>query len=167
MGESNRFIPATLAACWLIAAADSLADNILLAGKAVDTSAGSELAFSLSGENRQDVIGGTIKLGDAEFTIDFLSAQNLVGATREADGKRHHALFSSSYSRVTYTGDPWFAAAEYRGCETPYNSYLAVYTLDKQAASQLPDPPFPALAQKAELAEQSVVYCFVSAPLDR
>jgi hypothetical protein len=139
--------------------------DVLLVGKAADDSE-KTLAFSLSGNSRSDVIGGTISLGDATYEITHVSANNLIGGQRTHQGKTEFVIFSSSFSPVTATGQPWVASEKYIACDQEYNSFLALYRVD-DSAEALPQLPFRQLAESEIESEQSAVFCFISAPEDR
>ena len=131
-----------------------------------------ELSFLLTGENRQDVIGGEIKLGERAFTIDKVSRQGMIGASRSSlhsdDTPGHYvefAVFSSSFSAQTATGQPWVAGKIYVNCEQEYNSFLAIYRLnDSGAVADFDKSPYPVLLENIENSDDSIVYCFNSKP---
>lgn len=127
-------------------------------------------AFVLDGDDRAHVVGGLIKLGNQSWKIIKTSVHNLIGASGEtgADGSVQHVVFSSSFSKQTATGQPWVAAGQYLGCNQPYNSFLAVYTVSDQAKlAQLDTLPFARLTDSLEASDKSVVYCFFSTPMER
>jgi len=74
------------------------------------------------------------------------------------------AVFSSSYTEQTATGQPWIAGDSYLQCEQEYNSFLAIYRVHPDKAKLLPEPPFGNLTDSTEHSDESVVYCFVSGP---
>ena len=128
--------------------------------------------FSLSGESRENVVGGELSLGDRVFTVTGVSRMGLIGASRlvhEAnDGPvmfGEYAVFSSSFSDQTAVGTPWPKAREYHRCEQAYNSFLALYRVDGASAVEgLGKTPYPTLTENPERADGSVVYCFMSRP---
>lgn len=150
------------------AAAAVTAAELLSARITVDD--GGTLEFHLTGENRDQVIGGTIELGTRSFTITRVSRTGLIGARRAGTGEggvpfAEYAVFSSSFSMQTAVGQPWAAARSYVGCETPYNSFLAVYHVDEEKAIVALGPePYPDLMEDASRSTGSSVYCFVSMP---
>lgn len=142
----------------------SLYADVLLVGEAIGDG-DTRLSFSLSGNSRTDVVGGTIELGDAMFEITHVSVHNLIGGKREHEGKTEYVIFSSSFSPVTASGEPWVASAKYIACDQQYNSFLAHYEVD--SAGSLPEIPFKQLAESLDESDDSIVYCFVSAPEGR
>ncbi len=153
-------------ACTLTGAA--LAEELLTG---VVDAGGEELAFSLSGEDRQNVEGGVITLGERVFKIVKVSRLGLIGAARlvvdQTEDKRYgeFVTFSSSFSAQTATGQPWVAAERYVNCDRPYNSFLALYrVVGAEALEALGSVPYPTLNEDAGAAEKSTVYCFISNP---
>lgn len=138
--------------------------DVLLTGT-VQNEKKETVQFTLNGENRDDVIGGSLQLGDLQFTITNVSVHRLVGGTSTESGSVRYAVFSSSYSKQTSTGQPWVASERYLQCNAAYNSFLAIYTVDEDKALKLPEPPFFELTESTDNSEQSIVYCFVSAPV--
>ena len=130
------------------------------------------LRFSLTGENRQDIIGGEIKLGERAFTIDKVSRQGMIGASRSAPHSEgtpgryvEFAVFSSSFSEQTATGQPWVAGKIYVNCNQDYNSFLAIYRLnDSSIIAGFDKSPYPVLLQDIDKSDDSIVYCFNSKP---
>jgi len=124
------------------------------------------LVFRVTGESRDEVVGGTMMLGDSTFIIQRVSGRGLIGGARtidKDDGFAEFAMFSSSFSKQTAVGVPWTAADAYHHCEQPYNSFLAVYRVDGQAAVQKLGPvPYPDLARDLTLSDTATVYCFMS-----
>ncbi len=143
----------------------SLYADVLLVGEASGDGEAS-LAFSLSGNSRTDVVGGTIVFGDATYEITHVSVHNLIGGKREHDGQTEYVIFSSSFSPVTATGQPWVASEQYFACDQQYNSFLARYQVG-DAAGALPEAPFKQLADSLSESDRSEVFCFVSAPEGR
>ncbi len=139
--------------------------NDLLSGTA-ELNDGTPVPFNLSGNNREDVIGGFIVFGDRKFEITSVSEHNLVGAKLEEGDMVHMAVFSSSYSRVTSTGKPWAAGQSHHGCEQPYNSFIAIYEVPLEALAKLPSPAYWQLGENPAVANRSSVYCFMSQPSD-
>jgi len=136
--------------------------DVLLTGEVFDHS-NEKVGFSLSGENLEDVVGGEIKLGDARFEITHVSVHSLVGAVGQGN-PRKFAVFSSSYTEQTATGQPWIASDSYLYCDQQYNSFLAIYSVNDDQAEELPEPPFANLTDSTDHSESSVVYCFISNP---
>ena len=131
-----------------------------------------ELSFILVGENRQDIIGGEIKLGERAFTIEKISRLGTIGASRsgphsDSTSGRYaeYAIFSSSFSGQTATGQPWVASKVYITCDQAYNSFLAIYHLnDSSAVEKFAKSPYAVLAEDVEKSDDSIVYCFNSKP---
>ena len=149
----------------------------LLTGTVPRSNTGNEpqdLRFFLTGENRQDIIGGEIKLDERAFTIDKVSRQGMIGASRSgahSDGTpgryAEFAVFSSSFSEQTATGQPWVAGKIYVNCDQAYNSFLAIYRLnDSSVIADFDKSPYPVLLENAEKSDDSIVYCFNSKPPD-
>ena len=162
----NRRLRSMLFATVLCGGLNSIAHaDVLLVGDAI-ADGDTRLPFSLSGNSRDDVIGGTIVLGDAEYEITHVSVHNLIGGQREQQGKTEYVIFSSSFSPVTASGQPWVASEKYLACDEQYNSFLARYLVG-DAQDSLPEVPFKQLAESLEDSESSAVFCFVSAPEDR
>ena len=138
----------------------------------VDTGGGAELTFSLSGEDRQNVAGGDIKLGERVFKIARVSRLGLIGAARlvvtPGAPTQHYGefvAFSSSFSAQTATGQPWVAARHYVNCDRAYNSFIALYkVIGEEALGALGPLPYPALTGDVEASPESTVYCFMSNP---
>ncbi len=131
---------------------------------------GDAMSFRLTGENRDDVVGGSIELGPRSFTIARVSLSGLIGASRSsARGAKpvfaEFAVFSSSFSRQTAVGQPWVSARGYSECDAPYNSFLAIYRIEgEKAIAGLGPTPYARLAQDVTSSQTSQVYCFVSTP---
>jgi hypothetical protein len=135
----------------------------LLQGKVSDDPDG--LSFQLSGESRKDIIGGVITLGDRTFTITHVSRLGTIGARQDGDNRSEFAVFSSSFSEQTATGQPWVASLRYNGCEQPYNSFLALYRVIGESALQaLGEVPYRDLTDDVAHSTESEVYCFISRP---
>ena len=158
-----------LAAALLLAGRADAGD--LLVGTAPDRN-GSVLAFRFEAENRRDVVGGHIVLGEIEYEISRVSQLGLIGARRFVGsgdaGQERYAeflVFSSSFSEQTAVGKPWIAAREAYGCDEPYNTYLAFYRVEGEAAVKSLGPiPYPALAEDHSLSQRSRVLCFMARP---
>ena len=101
-----------LAAIAATCVAGATAAAELLAGEAPD-GGGSVVQFRLEAENRDDLVGGRIFLGEIEYEISRVSRLGLVGARRfvagtgagDAGGRYAEFLvFASSYSDQTAVG---------------------------------------------------------------
>lgn len=130
---------------------------------------GTTAVFSVSGEDRRNIIDGEIQLGDQTFRITSTSRLGLIGALRDDVGDdgsvAEFAIFSSSFSPQTATGDPWIAADQRLNCDQPYNSFLAVYRItDPQQLAALDEAPYAELAEGDVAVQSAVVYCFFSRP---
>ena len=153
----------------LVASAAPAAD--LLVGTAPN-GGGSEVGFRLEAENRRDVVGGRIFLGDSGYEISRVSRLGLVGARRfvtgDDTGRGRYAefvVFASSYSEQTAVGKPWLAAREAYGCDRPYNTYLGLYRVEGEAAVKALGPiPYPDLAEDVSRSHHSHVVCFMAHP---
>ncbi len=161
----RRSIRAVLPAFALCTGTMATAD-VLLTGVAIDSNK-AKVEFSLSGESREDVVGGEIRFGDSRFNITHVSVHRLVGAESANDSDESFAVFSSSYTAQTATGTPWVAGDTYIQCDEEYNSFLAIYKVRGEDAEKLPDPPFRQLTESTDHSDTSIVYCFVSAPEDK
>lgn len=141
----------------------------LLSG-VVDTGT-KEFTFSLTGEDRENVVGGNITLGDRVFKIAKVSRMGLIGAGRLVVAKTEKqrygefVTFSSSFSAQTATGQPWVAAQRYVNCDRAYNSFLALYkVVGQEALEVLGAIPYSALNKDTGASQESTVYCFMSNP---
>ena len=128
-----------------------------------------EVQFSLSGNSREDIINGEIRLGDLAFRIDKQSRMGLIGAQRAlpelGETALEYAVFSSSFSSQTATGQPWVSARDYYLCNQPYNAFLALYqVVDSHALAELGPVPYPILAEGRGAPKQALVYCFSAQP---
>lgn len=138
----------------------------LLRGKV--HAAETELAFTVSGKDREDLVNGVIALGDRRYTVTKVSSRGLIGARRlgRDENDRHYgefAVFSSSFSEQTVVGKPWPVAKSYSHCDESYNSFLAVYRVyGEKAVKNLGAIPYPKLVDDAELSDESDLYCFMS-----
>ena len=143
----------------------------LLVGAAPDRD-GAMLPFRLEAESRRDVVGGRILLGEVAYEISRVSRLGLIGARRfvvgDGDGRGRHAeflVFSSSFSEQTAVGSPWPAAREAYGCDEPYNTYLALYRVEGDAAVKSLGPiPYPDLVEDLSRSQHSHVSCFMARP---
>ena len=128
--------------------------------------------FRLEAENRNDLVGGRIFLGEIEYEISRVSRLGLVGARRFATGddggRGRYAEFlvlSSSYSDQTAVGKPWLAARDAYGCDRPYNTYYGFYRVEGEAAVKALGPiPYPDLAEDPSRSQHSHVACFMARP---
>ena len=149
----------------LFAANVALAKELLSGSIVLDNA--EKLAFSLTGESRDNVVGGAIVLGDETFEITSTSRLGLIGATggTAADGTSlEYLVFSSSFSAQTAVGNPWVASHRQQGCDDDYNSFAALYRIDEQQSASLGSNPYESLTNDVGLAREAVVYCFVSRP---
>ena len=74
-------------------------------------------------------------------------------------------VLSSSFSEQTGVGKPWPAARGSFGCEEPYNTFLALYRVEGEAAVKALGPiPYPALVEDVSRSHDSRVFCFVARP---
>ena len=172
-GSRNRVYrsASALVASVALLLAGAAAAAVLLVGAAPDSD-GSMLAFRLEAENRRDVMGGRIVLGEIEYEISKVSRLGLTGARRfvegDGDGAGRYAeflVFSSSFSQQTAVGKPWLAAREAYGCDEPYNTYLALYRVEGEAAVKALGPiPYPDLAEDLSRSQHSHVSCFMARP---
>lgn len=141
-------------------AAELLAGRVVLDGQQA-------MDFRLTGESRENVIGGEMVLGGRRYEIRHVSRLGSIGArgagVRDARSSEF-AVFSSSFSEQTAVGQPWVAGDRYVGCQQAYNSFLAVYTVGADAATALGTSPYAALAEDLGKSSEAVVYCFVSKP---
>jgi len=172
MGNQSYFAArgvGVLLACALVSGAGAATGKELLAGT-VPSDEG-DLAFTLSGESRRNVVGGSIVLGERSFEIAKVSRHGLVGAHRfNTDGANQYAefvVFSSSYTDQTAVGAPWVAAREAHRCDEPYNAFIAIYRIDgEDAVKALGPTPYPVLVEDVERSNGSRVYCFVGTPAE-
>ena len=133
---------------------------------------GSEIAFRLEAENRRALAGGRILLGETGYEISRVSRYGLIGARRFVGGSGERepyaefVVLSSSFSAQTAAGKPWLAAREWHGCEErPYNTYLAFYRVEGEAAVKALGPvPYPKLAEELPRSQESRVFCFMARP---
>lgn len=131
----------------------------------ITTSDQQTFPFVLSGPSREDIIGGEIRFGEQVFTIEKQSRRGVIGARRAVESASEFAVFSSSFSAQTATGQPRIAGQQFFNCEQPYNSYLAIYRFDDPAAvTALGETPYPRLLEDAGQSSKATVYCFYSQP---
>ncbi len=125
-------------------------------------------AFVLHAKSRSDIVGGEIILGDNIWQIKKVSIHGLIGARRTGSsdvGEYDFAVFSSSFSDQSGSGKPWVAAKNYKNCEKPYNSFLALYRVtDSEKVTALGQSPYAGLTNEMANSDDSVVYCFASKP---
>ena len=164
----RRVLGLVASALALVAGAATAAE--LLVGTMPDGH-GSRIDFGLEAEDREAVVGGRILLGEIGYEISRVSRLGLIGARRFVSGgeaREPYAEFlvlSSSFSEQTAVGKPWLAAREWHGCEAPYNTFLALYRVDGDAAVKALGPiPYPELAEDLSLSRQSRVFCFIARP---
>ena len=132
---------------------------------------GTAIEFGLEAEDREAVEGGRILLGETAYEISKVSRLGLIGArrfVRGGDAREPYAEFlvlSSSFGEQTAVGKPWVAASESHGCEEPYNTFLAVYRVEGEAAVKALGPtPYPELAENLSRSHDSRVFCFIARP---
>ena len=132
---------------------------------------GTAIDFGLEAEDREAVVGGRILLGETAYEISRLSRLGLIGArrfVRGGDTQEPYAEFlvlSSSFGEQTALGRPWVAARESHGCEEPYNTFLAFYRVEGEAAVTALGPiPYPELAENLSRSHDSRVFCFIARP---
>jgi hypothetical protein len=142
----------------------------LLVG-AVPDGNGAEIDFGLEAEDRQAIVGGRILLGETAYEISRVSRLGLIGARRfvsGSDAQEPYAEFlvlSSSFGEQTAAGKPWVAVRESHGCEEPYNTYLALYRVEGEAAVKALGPiPYPELTENLPRSHDSRVFCFIAGP---
>ncbi len=132
---------------------------------------GARIGFELEAESRKDVVGGRILLGETGYEISRVSRLGLIGARRfvvAGDAHEPYAEFlvlSSSFSDQTAVGKPWVAAREAHGCEEPYNTFVALYRVEGDAAVKALGPiPYPELVENLSRSRDSRVFCFLARP---
>ena len=132
---------------------------------------GTTVDFRLEAEDREAVVGGRVLLGETAYEISRLSRLGLIGARRFVRGGDTHESYaeflvlSSSFGEQTAVGRPWLAARESHGCEEPYNTFLALYRVEGEAAVKALGPiPYPELAENLSRSHDSRVFCFVARP---
>lgn len=159
-----------LVASALVLAAGAAAAAELLVGTMPDGN-GAEIGFGLEAENREEVVGGRILLGETGYEISRVSRLGLIGARRfvsGGDAREPYAEFlvlSSSFSDETAVGRPWPAARDSYGCEEPYNTFVALYRVEGDAAVKALGPiPYPELVENLSRSHDSQVFCFIARP---
>lgn len=141
------------------------AENTQLLEGDVVTATGLNVPFELFGENRKNVIGGGIRLGEHTFVVKKMSVHSLLGALRTEGKTIEFAVFSSSYSGQTAMGEPWVVAKKKHGCDKPYNSFLSVYTISSaEKKKNVTDVPYAKLVESLSESDDSVLYCFIAKP---
>ena len=168
--RARRPIGAAVLAVTLLLPVET-ASKELLAGTMPDGEGGS-IAFRLEAESREDVVGGRIYLGGAEYTIARMSRLGLIGAHRLGGGGdtgevRHaeYLVFSSSFSEQSATGTPWVAAESVHGCDEHYNSFVAKYRVEgEEALIALGPIPYGTLTEDISSTSDSRVHCFTARP---
>lgn len=131
---------------------------------------GATVKFTLSGESRENVKDGEMALGERAFRITASSRTGLVGGERTventAEPTHEYAVFSSSFSEQTATGQPWVKATHYLNCDKPYNSFIAIYrVVGAERIKTLGVKSHPQLAEGTFTADQADAYCFTSRPI--
>ena len=168
--RTRRFAAAIVLGAALLPTGEAATD--LLVGTMPNHN-GPALAFRLEAESRRDVVGGRIVLGESAYEISRVSRLGLIGARRfvggGAEGQQQRyaefLVFSSSFSEQTAVGKPWLAAHEAYGCDEPYNTYLALYRVEGEAAVKALGPiPYPKLAEEPSRSQESRVFCFMARP---
>ena len=160
--------PAAIAALLLGGAAGAAE---LLVGTAPNGD-GATIEFRLEAENRRDVVGGRIFLGEVEYEISRVSRLGLLGARRFVAGEdvgggrfAEFLVVASSFSEQTAVGKPWVAARAAYGCDSPYNTFVGFYRVEGEAAVKALGPiPYPDLAGDLSRSQHSYVACFVARP---
>ena len=137
----------------------------------VPGSSGTPIGFGLEAEDRQTIEGGRILLGGTAYEISKVSRLGLIGArrfVRGGDAQEPYAEFlvlSSSFDEQTAVGKPWVAARGSHGCEEPYNTFLALYRVEGEAAVKALGPiPYPELTENLSRSHDSRVFCFIARP---
>ena len=164
----HRGVRALVASALMLLAGVAAAE--LLVGTMPDGS-GVRIGFRLEAENRKDVIGGRVLLGETGYEISRTIRLGLIGARRFVGGgeaQEPYAEFlvlSSSFSDQTAVGKPWVAAREAHGCEEPYNTFVAFYRVEGDSAVKALGPiPYPELAENLSRSDDSRVLCFIARP---
>ena len=132
---------------------------------------GTSIGFGLEAEDGEAVVGGRILLGETAYEISRVSRLGLIGArrfVRGGDAQEPYAEFlvlSSSFDEQTAVGKPWVAAREAHGCEERYNTFLALYRVEGEAAVEALGPiPYPELTENLPRSHDSRVFCFIARP---
>ena len=168
--RSRRAAGVLAASVALLLASGAAAEELLVG--TMPEGGDAAVAFRLDGESRDDIVGGRIVLGEIEYEVSRVSRLGLIGARRfvlgAGDERERYAeflVFSSSFSRQTAVGKPWPSAREAYGCDKPYNSYLALYRVEGEAAVKALGPiPYPELAENGARSQHSRVSCFMAHP---
>lgn len=152
--------------CLILCSLNIQAEELLRAQVNLDQT---ESVFSLSGESRENVVGGTLQFAEQAFTITHVSRLGTIGARRDSpnadENSAEFAIFSSSFSEQTATGQPWVKSQRYLGCDQAYNSFLAIYRVEgDEAIKRLSETPYGSLTDKLDNSTESTVYCFISRP---
>lgn len=164
----HREVRALVASALMLLAGAAAAAELLV-GTMPDGN-GARIGFGLEGENRKDVVGGRVLLGETEYEISRVSRLGLIGARRFVSGDAHEPyaeflVLSSSFSDQTAIGKPWPAARESYGCEEQYNTFLALYRVEGDAAVKALGPiPYPELVENLSRSDDSRVFCFIARP---
>jgi hypothetical protein len=156
-----------LAAIVLGAFAPSVPAEELLRGEVAGDNG--PMAFLVTGEDRDNIVGGVLRLGTDDFVIAKQSRLGLIGAARYSQGGEReygeYAVLSSSFSEVTAVGQPWIPADRYVGCDKDYNTFVAIYRVyGTEAVNALGRTPYSVFTEDASAADESVVYCLYSSP---
>lgn len=164
----HRGVRALAASALVLLAGGAAAE--LLVGTMPDGN-GARIGFGLEAENRKEVVGGRVLLGETGYEISRVSRLGLIGARRfvsGGDAREPYAEFlvlSSSFSEQTAVGKPWPAARESYGCEEPYNTFLALYRVEGDTAVKALGPiPYPELVENLSRSDDSRVFCFIARP---
>ena len=164
----GNFGPVLLASTLVLLSGVAAAAELLVGTMA---SGGTPIGFALEAEDREDVVGGRILLGETAYEISKVSRLGLIGArrfVRGGDAQAPYAEFlvlSSSFGEQTAVGKPWVAARESYGCGEPYNTFLAFYRVEGEAAVKALGPiPYPELAENLSLSHDARVFCFIARP---
>lgn len=168
--RAHRGIGVAVASALLFLAGAAAAADLLLGAAPVSDDA--TVRFRLEADDRQELVGGRIFLGEFEYRISKVSRLGLVGARRFVTGEdggvgryAEFLVFSSSYSEQTAVGTPWLAARETYGCDRPYNSYYGFYRVEGESAVKALGPiPYPDLAEDPSRSQHSHVACFMARP---
>ena len=167
--RGHRGIRGLLASVIVVLAGAATAADLLIG--TIPDGNGAAIEFGLEGKSRDDVVGGRILLGGTGYEISRVSRLGLIGARRFVAGGDAHEpyaeflVLSSSFSDQTAVGKPWVAAREAHGCEEPYNTFLALYRVEGDAAVKALGPiPYPDLAENLSRSHDSRVLCFIARP---
>lgn len=166
VSRTRRAALAALLGCAPLCPSGAAAETLM--SGSVAGADGKTLAFELIGKTAEELVGGALRLGEREFLITAKSVHRLLGGERAAgDDAAEYAVFSSSYSPQTATGQPWVAGRRYLHCDRPYNTFLAVYRVSGAAALKaVQDKPYSLLADDLANSSDSTVYCFYAEPVD-